>query len=58
MAGTKVTKTVLKRLRELRGMGLTQELIAMRLGITSRTVRFYLNVYKEPVKIEAPDVRA
>lgn len=53
----KVDEQVYKRILELRALGLTNEIIGIRLGISARTVRVYtraarlgLKAYEKPEK--------
>lgn len=54
----KVDEKVYKRILYLKEQGLTQEVIATRLGISARTVRVYLRAAKTGTKpYEKPDVQ-
>jgi len=54
----KVDPATFDRILYLRSQGLTQEVIAQRLGISARTVRVYLRAAKTNTKPYNPDVQS
>lgn len=53
----KVDERILKRILELKGIGLTDKVISIRLGISERTIRVYTRSARTGLKpYEKPDV--
>jgi orotate phosphoribosyltransferase-like protein len=52
----KVTEDVLKRILQLKGIGLTDRVISIRLGISERTIRVYTRSSRTSTEPYRPDV--
>lgn len=54
----RVDETVIQRIRELRERyGLSSKVIGMRLGLSERTVRYYLRAIRTGEEVYEPSVR-